>query len=152
MTSLGEILDEAHNSKLSIHPESNKMYHDLRHLYWWPNMKQDITKYISECDICGRVKTDHMCMPRFLLPLPIPVWKWEDISMDFVVGLPRTAKGYDSIWVIMDRLTKSTHFSLVDTRYSAKKYAKLYFDRIVTLHGVPLTIVSDRGSVFVSRF
>ena len=83
-----------------------------------------------------------MRMPGFLLPLPIPVWKWKDISMDFVVGSPRTTKG----------ITKSTHFLPVDTRYSAKKYAKLYFDRIVTLHGVPLTIVSDRGSVFVSCF
>ena len=72
--------------------------------------------------------------------------------MDFVVGLPRTAKGYDSIWVIMDILTKSAHFLPVDTRYSAKKYAKLYFDRVVTLHEVPLTIVSNRGSVFVSHF
>ena len=72
--------------------------------------------------------------------------------MDFVVGLPRTAKGYDSIWVIVDCLTKSTHFLPVDTRYSAKKYAKLYFDRIVSLHGVPLNIISDRGSVFVSCF
>ena len=72
--------------------------------------------------------------------------------MDFVVGLPRMAKGYDSIWVIVDRLIKSAHFLLVDTRYSTKKYAKLYFDQIVTLHGVPLTIVSDRGSIFISRF
>ena len=72
--------------------------------------------------------------------------------MDFVVGLPYTSKGYDSIWVIVDRLTKSAHFLPVDTRYSAKKYAKLYFDQIVILHGVPLTIISDRGSVFVSRF
>ena len=72
--------------------------------------------------------------------------------MDFVVGLPRTAKGYDSIWVIVDRLTKSAHFLSVDIRYSAKKYAKLYFDQVVTLHGVSLTIVSDRGLVFVSRF
>ena len=71
--------------------------------------------------------------------------------MDFIVGLPRMSKGYDSIWVIMDHLTKSAHFLPVDTRYSTKKYAKLYFDRIVTLHGVPLTIISDRGSVFVSR-
>ena len=70
-----KILDEAHNSKLSIHPESNKMYHDLRHLYWWSNMKQDITKYVTECDTCGRVKADHMCTPEFLQPLPIPVWK-----------------------------------------------------------------------------
>ena len=61
-----KILDEAHNSKLSIHLRSNKMYHDLRHSYWWPNMKQDITKYISECDICGRVKADHMRTPGFL--------------------------------------------------------------------------------------
>ena len=84
--------------------------------------------------------------------MPIPIWKWKNISMDFVVGLPHTAKGYDSIWVIVDRLTKSAHFLPVDTRYSSKKYAKLYFDRIVTLYGVPLTIVSDRGSVFDSRF
>ena len=72
--------------------------------------------------------------------------------MDFVVGLPLTSKGYDSIWVIVDHLTKSAHFLPVDTRYSVKKYAKLYFDQIVTLHGVPLTIISDRGSVFVSHF
>ena len=115
-------------------------------------MKQDITKYVTECDTCGRVKADHMRTPRFLQPLPIPVWKWEDISKNFVVGMPRTTKGYDSIWVIVDRLSKSTHFLPVDTRYSANKYAKLYFDWIMTLHGVPLTIVSNRGSVFVSHF
>ena len=97
------------------------------------------------------LKADHMHTPGFLQPLPIPVWKWEDISIDFVVGLPRTAKWYDSIWVIVDHLTKSAHFLPVDTRYSTKKYAKLYFDRVVTLYGVPLTIVSDRGLVFVSR-
>ena len=72
--------------------------------------------------------------------------------MDFIMGLPRTSKGYDSIWVIVDRLTKSAYFLSVDTRYTTKKYAEIYFDRIVTLHGVPLTIISDRGSVFVSRF
>ena len=104
------ILNEAHHSKLSIHPGSNKMYHDLRHLYWWSNMKQDITKYVAECDTCGRAKVDHMRTPGFLQPLPIPIWKWEDISMDFVVGLPLMAKGYDSIWVIVDHLTKSAHF------------------------------------------
>jgi hypothetical protein len=72
--------------------------------------------------------------------------------MDFITGLPRTIKGYDSIWVIVDRLTKTAHFLPVDTRYIASQYAKLYFDRIVTLHGVPLTIVSDRGIVFMSCF
>ena len=72
--------------------------------------------------------------------------------MDLIVGLPLMSKGYNSIWVIVDRLTKSAHFLPVDTRYSGKKYAKLYFDRIVILHGVPLTIISNRGSVFISRF
>ena len=93
-----------------------------------------------------------MRTPGYLQPLPIPIWKWEDISMDSVVGLPRTTKGYNSIWVIVDRLTKSAHFLLVNSKYSAKQYAELYLDRIVTLYGVPLTIISDRGLVFVSRF
>jgi hypothetical protein len=70
-----KILDEAHQSKLSIHPGSNKMYHDLHQWYWWSNMKQDITRYIAECDICGRVKADHLRRPGFLQPLPILVWK-----------------------------------------------------------------------------
>ena len=147
-----KILNEAHHSKLSIHPGSNKMYHDLRQLYWWSYMKQDITQFVAECDTCGRVKADHMRAPRYLQPLPIPVWKWEDISLDFIVGLPHTSTGFDSIWVIVDRLTKSTHFLLVDTRYTARKYAEIYFDQIVTLHGVPLTIISDRGSVFFLSF
>ena len=72
--------------------------------------------------------------------------------MDFIVGLPRNSMGFDSIWVIVDRLTKSAHFVPVDTRYTTRKYAEIYFDQIVTLYGVPLTIISDRGSIFVSRF
>ena len=102
--------------------------------------------------MCGRVKADHMHTLGYLQPLSVPVWKWEDISIDFMVGLPRTSMGYDSIWVIVDCLTKSAHFILVDTKYTAKKYAEIYFDQIVTLHGVSLTIISNRGLVFVSRF
>ena len=82
----------------------------------------------------------------------IPEWKWEDISMDFIVGLPRTQKGYDSIWVIVDRLTKSAHFLPVKTGYLAKQYAELYMDHILCLHSVPKTIISDRGTQFVARF
>jgi len=93
-----------------------------------------------------------MRTPGYLQPLPIPVWKWEDISMDFIVGLPRTTKGYNSIWVIVDRVTKSAHFIPMKVSYTARKYAEIYFDRIVTLHEVPLTIISNRGSVFVSHF
>ncbi|WVZ85088.1 LOW QUALITY PROTEIN: hypothetical protein U9M48_032045 [Paspalum notatum var. saurae] len=115
-------------------------------------MKREIAKYVSECDVCQRVKADHLKPAGMLQPLAVPSWKWEDIHMDFIVGLPRTQKGYDSIWVIIDQLTKSAHFIPVKTIYHAKTYAELYIARIVSLHGVPRSITSDRGSLFVSRF
>ncbi|WVZ76198.1 hypothetical protein U9M48_024188 [Paspalum notatum var. saurae] len=105
-----KILDEAHTSMFTIHPGSNKMYQDLKQKFWWTRMKREIAKYVSECDVCQRVKADHLKPAGMLQPLAVPSWKWEDIHMDFIVGLPRTQKGYDSIWVIIDRLTKSAHF------------------------------------------
>ncbi|WVZ58913.1 hypothetical protein U9M48_009132 [Paspalum notatum var. saurae] len=147
-----KILDEAHTSMFTIHPGSNKMYQDLKQKFWWTRMKREIAKYVSECDVCQRVKADHLKPAGMLQPLAVPSWKWEDIHMDFIVGLPRTQKGYDSIWVIIDRLTKSAHFIPVKTIYHAKTYAELYIARIVSLHGVPRSITSDRGSLFVSRF
>jgi hypothetical protein len=84
--------------------------------------------------------------------LSIVAWKWDNISMDFIVGLPLTARKFNSIWVIVDRLTKSAHFIHVNTNYNAQKYAKIYIACVLCLHGVPKTIVSDRGSQFVSRF
>ncbi|WVZ48654.1 hypothetical protein U9M48_000075 [Paspalum notatum var. saurae] len=147
-----KILEEAHKSVLAMHPGSNKMYQDLKQRFWWTRMKRKIAKYVSECHVCKRVKADHLKPAGMLHPLNIPAWKWEDIHMDFVVGLPRTQKGYDSIWVIIDRFTKSAHFIPVKTSYTAATYAELYIARIVSLHGVPVTITSDRGSVFVSRF
>ncbi|WVZ97577.1 hypothetical protein U9M48_043103, partial [Paspalum notatum var. saurae] len=147
-----KILDEAHTSMFTLHPGSNKMYQDLKQKFWWTRMKREIAKYVSECDVCQRVKADHLKPAGMLQPLAVPAWKWEDIHMDFIVGLPRTQKGYDSIWVIIDRFTKSAHFIPVKTTYRAKQYAELYISRIVSLHGVPLTITSDRGSLFLSRF
>jgi hypothetical protein len=132
-----KILDEAHLSKFSMHPGSNKMYHDLRSLYWWTRMKREISKYVSECDTFQRIKASHLKVAGTLQPLPIPSWKWEDLSMDFIVGLPNTSRHHDSIWVIVDR---------------AEKYAEIYIDQIVCLHGIPRTIVSDRGAPFVARF
>ncbi|WVZ70878.1 hypothetical protein U9M48_019508 [Paspalum notatum var. saurae] len=141
-----KILDEAHTSMFTLHPGSNKMYQDLKQKFWWTRMKREIAKYVSECDVCKRVKADHLKPGGMLQPLNIPAWKWEDIHMDFVVGLPRTQKGYDSIWVIIDRFTKSAHFLPVKTVYRANTYAELYIAKIVSLHGVPRTITSDRGS------
>ncbi|WVZ70448.1 hypothetical protein U9M48_019118 [Paspalum notatum var. saurae] len=129
-----KILDEAHTSMFTMHPDSNKRYQDLKHKFWWTRMKREIARYVSECDVCQRVKADHLKPAGMLQPLSLPAWKWEDIHMDFIVGLPHTQRGYDSIW------------------YNAQKYAEIYISRIVSLHGVPRTITSDRGSLFVSRF
>jgi hypothetical protein len=147
-----KILNEAHTSRYSIHPGSTKMYHDLRQQFWWTRMKRETTHYVSECDTCRKVKANYM-KPRCLLqPLSILDWKWDDISMDFIVGLPLTVRKFDSIWVIMDRLTKSAHFIPVHTKYRVEKYAEIYIAHVLCLHGVPKTIVSDRGSQFVARF
>ncbi|GJS02873.1 putative reverse transcriptase domain-containing protein [Tanacetum coccineum] len=117
----GLIMLESHKSKYSIHPGSDKMYHDLRKLYWWPNMKADIATYVSKCLTCAKVKAEHQ-KPSGLLQQPeIPVWKWERITMDFILKLPRTPSGYDSIWVIVDRLTKFGHFIPMNEKYKMEK-------------------------------
>jgi hypothetical protein len=147
-----QILDEAHLSRYSIHPGSTKMYQDLKQHYWWTKMKIEIARYVARCDTCRRVKAILMKTAGPLQSLPIPTWKWEDISMDFIVGLPRTAKGFDSIWVIVDRLTKIAHFLPVKTSYPVLTYAQVYIACILSLHGIPKTIVLDRGPQFVSMF
>ena len=115
-------------------------------------MQIEIARYVARCDTCKRVKAIYIKTAGPLRYLPIPAWNWEDISMDFIVGLPRTAKGYDSIWVIVDRLTKIAHFLPVKTYYPVLTYAELYIARILSLHGVPKTIVSDHGPQFVAKF
>jgi hypothetical protein len=107
---------------------------------------------VALCDVCQRVKAEHQRPAGLLHPLKIPEWKWEEIDMDFIVGLPRTSAGYDSIWVIVDRLTKVAQFIPVKTTYLGAKLAELYMAQIVCLHGVPKKIVSDRGSQFTSRY
>jgi hypothetical protein len=146
------ILREAHDSAYSIHPGSTKMYKDLKTRYWWNGMKRDITEYVTLCDTCQWVKAEHQRLAGLLQPLKILEWKWEEIGMDFIVGLPRTQAGYVSIWVIVDRLTKVTHFIPVKMTYSGAKLAELYMSRIMCLHGVPMKIVSDKGSQFISKF
>jgi hypothetical protein len=105
-----KIFCEAHESAYSIHPGGNKMYHDLNATYWWYEMKRDVAEYVALCDTCQRVKAEHQRPAGLLQPLQVPEWKWEEIAMDFIMGLPRTQSGYDSIWVIVDRLTKVAHF------------------------------------------
>ena len=111
-------------------------------------MKKDIAKFVSEYPNCQQVKVEHQRPGGLAQNIEIPTWKWEDINMDFVVGLPKTRKRFDSIWVIVDRMTKSAHFLPVKTTYYAEDYAKLYIQELVRLHGVPRSIISDRGSKF----
>ncbi|KAJ9539016.1 hypothetical protein OSB04_031749 [Centaurea solstitialis] len=125
------IMDEAHQSRYSIHPGSDKMYKGLKEHYWWSGMKRDIATYVSKCLTCAKVKAEHQ-KPSGLLQQPeIPEWKWEQISMDFVTKLPKTKKG---------------------ETYSIDKLAQLYVDEIVMRHGIPISIISDRDSRFTSRF
>jgi hypothetical protein len=122
------ILREAHESAYSIQPGSEKMYQDLKKKFWWYGMKREIAEHVAICDSCQRIKAEHQRPAGLLQPLRIPQWKWDEIGMDFIVGLPRTRAGYDSIWVAVD------------------------MSRIICLHGVPKKIVSDRGTQFTSHF
>ena len=146
------ILKEAHETRLSIHPGSTKMYQDLKSTYWWTRMRRDIARYVNQCDVCRRVKAVHQKPAGFLKPLEIPEWKWDKIEMDFITGFPKSQKGNDAIWVIVDRLSKVAHFLPVKETITASKLAELYMSRIVPLHGIPLEISSDRGSLFTSKF
>src|SRR3954469_7347854 len=104
------ILDEAHNSLLSIHPGSSKMYHDLKQTFWWTSMKREIAQFVNKCDVCRRVKAEHQRPAGLLQPLPIPEWKFDHVEMDFVTGFPKSQKGNDAIFVVIDKLTKVAHF------------------------------------------
>nr|GFB89887.1 retrotransposon protein, putative, Ty3-gypsy subclass [Tanacetum cinerariifolium] len=115
------LLTEAHSSLFSVHPGSTKMYHDLKQHFLWSGMKRDVAAYVSMCLICQQVKIEHQRASGLLQPLDIPVWKWDEISMDFVTGLPRTQRRHDAIWVVVDRLTKSAHFLPIRKDYSVSR-------------------------------
>ncbi|KAD6796015.1 hypothetical protein E3N88_06911 [Mikania micrantha] len=121
-------------------------------MYWWPGMKKDIAEYVSRCLNCAKVKAEHQRPSGLLIQPEIPMWKWENISMDFITKLPRTTNGKDSIWVIVDRLTKSAHFLPIRETYPVRKLARIYIDEIISRHGIPLSIISDRDARFTARF
>ncbi|GJY06069.1 putative reverse transcriptase domain-containing protein [Tanacetum coccineum] len=146
------IMHESHKSKYSIHPGSEKMYQDMKKLYWWPNMKADIATYVSKCLTCAKVKAEHQRPSGLLVQPAIPEWKWDNITMDFITKLPRSSQGFDTIWVIVDRLTKSAHFLPIRENDPLDKLARLYLNRIVARHGIPVSIICDRDGRFTSNF
>nr|GEX71023.1 putative reverse transcriptase domain-containing protein [Tanacetum cinerariifolium] len=138
------IMHESHKSKYSIHPGSEKMYRDMKKLYWWPNTKVDIATYVSKCLTCAKVKAEHQRPSGLLVQPAIPMWKWDNITMDFITKLPKSSQGFDTIWVIVDRLTKSAHFLSIRENDSMDKLARLYLDMIETRNGIPVSIICDR--------
>ena len=115
-------------------------------------MKRDVSEFVTKCLVCQRVKVEHQVPSGLLQPIKILEWKWDRITMDFVVRLPLTWRMHDSVWVIVDRLTKLAHFLPVRIDYPLDKLAELYIKEIVRLHGIPISIISDRDSRFTSRF
>nr|GEU64249.1 reverse transcriptase domain-containing protein [Tanacetum cinerariifolium] len=124
----------------------------MKKLYWWPNMKANITTYVSKCLMCAKVKAEHQRTLGMLVQPAIPVWKWDNITMDFVTKLPKSSQVLDTIWVIVDRLTKSAHFLPIRKNDPMDKLARLYSDKIVTRHGKLVSIICDRDGRFTSNF
>ncbi|GJR92622.1 reverse transcriptase domain-containing protein [Tanacetum coccineum] len=145
------IMHESHKSKYSIHPGFDKMYQDLKKLYWWPNMKAIIAEYVGKGLTCSRVKAECQKPSGLLVPPNIPTWKGERITMDFVTKLPKTSSGHDTIWVIVDHLTKSAHFIPTRETDSRETLTRLYIKERVLRYGVPISIISDRDRHFASR-
>ncbi|GJW98289.1 putative reverse transcriptase domain-containing protein [Tanacetum coccineum] len=146
------IMHKSHKSKYSIHPGSDKMYQDTKKLYWWPNMKADFATYVNKCLTCAKVKAEHQRPSGLLIQPEIPQCKWDNIIMDFVTKLPKSSQGYDTIWVIVDRLTKSTIFVLMRETDHMEKLARMYLKEVVMRHEIPVSIICDRDPRFASNF
>ena len=147
-----EILREFHCSRFTVHPGGTKMYHDFRRQYYWRRMKRHVGDFFLRCLTCQHVKTEHQRPVGLLQPLEIENWKWELITMDFVTHLPRTLRKHDAVWVIVDRLTKLAHFLVVRMTFTLEEFCRLYIRQIGRLHGVLVSIVSDRDPRFTAQF
>lgn len=110
-----DVLRDAHRSRYTIHPGGTKMYRDLKRHFWWSGMKSDVAQFVARSLTCQQVKAEHQRPAGLLQPLPVAEWKWDHVTMDCVTGLPKTEQGFNGVWVIVDRLTKSAHFLLIRT-------------------------------------
>nr|GEW35804.1 reverse transcriptase domain-containing protein [Tanacetum cinerariifolium] len=124
----------------------------MKKLYWWPNIKADIATYVSKYLTYAKVKVEHQKPLGLLVQPKIPKWKWDNITMDVVTKLPKSSQGYDTIWVVVDRLTKSTIFTPIRGTDPMDKLARMYLKEVVTRHGIPVSIISDRDPRFASNF
>jgi hypothetical protein len=146
------ILFELHDAPYSGHAGNRKTIAAVSERFWWPGLRREVRSYITACEACQRNKTSTQKPPGLLQPLPIPEAPWDSVSMDFVTGLPLTDRKHDAMLVVVDRLTKMTHVIPTTTTVDTVGTARLFVDNVWKLHGIPLTVISDRGSVFVGTF
>ena len=146
-----EILREHHDLADVGHPEQHRMQELIKRTYWWPGLKEDIKKYVQECVKCQQNKVQHQRKAGELHPLEIPEGPWQDISIDMIGPLPKS-NGMDAIVVIIDQFTKIIRLKATTTSISSEGITKIYRDEIWKIHGVPKTILSDRGPQFALKF
>lgn len=146
------ILKEAQHTRYTIHPGNSKMHQNLKKRLWWIGMKNDIAEFVPRCLTCQQVKVDHRKLGGLLQPLPISKWKWEHITIYFIYGFPRTQRGNEVIWVVVDKLTKSAHCLPIRANITMEQLAQKYVNEMVRLHGINVSIVSNMDNRFVLRF
>jgi hypothetical protein len=146
------ILKELHDSPYAGHQGVKKTLALVRRHYWWPTMLADIERYVLTCHLCQKNKARNTLPAGLLQPLQLPLNPWHTVTMDFITQLPKTSRGHDAIFVIVDKLTKMVHLMPTTTKATAEQTAKLYADNVWKLHGVPHVVVSDRDKLFTSHF
>ena len=146
------ILRELHDANYAGHVGSERTIHNVQRMYWWPGMHTAIREYVRGCQVCQQDKHLQHHPAGKLMPLPIPSHAWEYVTADRITSLPKTKHGYTAILVVVDRLTKMTHFMPCKNESTAQDMARLFVDHVWKHHGMPLFITTDRGPEFTNKF
>ncbi|CAI7737857.1 unnamed protein product [Closterium sp. NIES-54] len=146
------LLEEFHDIPYAGHFGSNKTLAGIAKYYYWPRMAADVQQFVISCDTCQRMKSNKQKKTGLLQPLPVPEQPWQVVSLDFITGLPSTSRGHDSILVVINKFSKMGHFIPTNATATAEATARLFFDCIITIHGIPATLISDRDPKFTSKF
>jgi hypothetical protein len=140
-----------HDSAIGGHSGTQATYQRVKKVFYWRGLKADVVQFVQQCAICQKAKSERTHPAGLLQPLPVPQGVWEDVTMDFIEGLPKS-EGFDTILVVVDRFSKYSHFFPLKHPFTAKGVAQVFLDNVVKLHGVPKSLVSDRDKVFTSSF